>query len=393
MSSRSHRGSSPRAWRRSPREGLDRYDGARARAGVPAADRHPARPRGRGGDHGARLRADARAARAPRTRGGRGRWEARRAVASPEGAADDAPARRAPEVGPRARFRRRARPRLARADDLRAPARNPELDDLRLRVRDAATPDGLPRGDAGRGAGSHPSGPPAAVRRPPAEARAVPGPEGGVLPRGLRARPFAAGAIRRRPGSRARRLAAPARRVALSPALEPALPTNGPAPRPERGRAGLRAAAHGGATGVRARAHAPVGNRPRRRSRRTEPDRAGRSRRLRRRNHEPRGGGPRSPGLHNLRRAARRRRRGTDPRRAAEAAHRPAGARADETQPRVVGAGATRPCRDAAAAPLSPRRLRKAGRTYSSTTGSPTRMTPPTRMSALTPARWASSLM
>ena len=64
----------------------------------------------------------------------------------------------------------------------------------------------------------------APLRRAAAEARAVPGAEGGVLPRRLRARPLAARALRRRPGARARRAAAAARRVALPPALEPALP-------------------------------------------------------------------------------------------------------------------------------------------------------------------------
>ena len=47
-------------------------------------------------------------------------------------------------------LRPRARPRLARPDADRAVARDPERDDLRLRVRVAPAPARLPRGDAGR---------------------------------------------------------------------------------------------------------------------------------------------------------------------------------------------------------------------------------------------------
>ena len=75
----------------------------------------------------------------------------------------------------------------------------------------------------------------AAVRRRAAEARPVPGPEGGVLPERLRARPVAARALRRRPGARARRAAPAAGRVALPPALEPALSADARPPRPARG--------------------------------------------------------------------------------------------------------------------------------------------------------------
>ena len=57
-------------------------------------------------------------------------------------------------------LRRRARARVARADDHGAPARDPELDDVRLRVRLAAAPARLPGGDEGRRARtrSRPSG-------------------------------------------------------------------------------------------------------------------------------------------------------------------------------------------------------------------------------------------
>ena len=63
-------------------------------------------------------------------------------------------------LGERPRLRSRARARLARADDDRAPARHPERDDVRLRVGVAAAPARLPRGDARRRARrrSRPSG-------------------------------------------------------------------------------------------------------------------------------------------------------------------------------------------------------------------------------------------
>ena len=209
----------------------------------------------------------------------------------------------------------------------RAPARHPELDDVRLRVRDAAAPARLPRGDEGRRARRDPPGATRAVRRAPAEARAVPRPQGGVLPLRLRARPLAARPLRRRSGARARRPAPAARRLALPPAVEPALPDDARPSRPARERARVRAAAHRGAAGVRARARAAVGDPPGDGRRRAEPHRARRPRRLRRRDDEPRGRGARRAGLHDVRRPARRRRRGADPRRPAEAAHRPARAR------------------------------------------------------------------
>ena len=55
-------------------------------------------------------------------------------------------------------------------------------------------------------------------------------------------------------------------------------------------------------------AGSPLGHRCRRRNRRAEPDRCCRSRRLRRREHEPGGGCARRPGVHDLRRPAGRRR-------------------------------------------------------------------------------------
>src|SRR4029453_9740190 len=60
------------------------------------------------------------------------------------------PPRGPPRVGAGAQLRPRARARLARADVDGPPPRDPELDDVRLRVRVAATPARLPRRHAGR---------------------------------------------------------------------------------------------------------------------------------------------------------------------------------------------------------------------------------------------------
>ena len=167
----------------------------RPRAGVPAADRDHARARRRGGDHRARLRADGRVARRCTGSRRRGHRPSRRPVARAEDPPDDRPARRAQALGEGPRLRRRARARLPRADDHGAPARPPELDDVRLRVRDVPAPARLPRGDAGRRPRRDPARAAPALRRQAAEARPVPGPERGVLPRGLQARPVAARAF------------------------------------------------------------------------------------------------------------------------------------------------------------------------------------------------------
>ena len=65
----------------------------------------------------------------------------------------------------RTRVRRRARARLARADDDRAAPGHPEHDDVRLRVRVAAAPARLPRGDEGRRPGHDPARAPRTLRR------------------------------------------------------------------------------------------------------------------------------------------------------------------------------------------------------------------------------------
>ena len=84
-------------------------------------------------------------------------------------------------------LRLRARARLARADARRAPARCSELDDVRLRVRAASAPARLPRRDARRRARGDPAERLAPYGVRAAEAGSLPGPEGGVLPRRLRA--------------------------------------------------------------------------------------------------------------------------------------------------------------------------------------------------------------
>ena len=125
-----------------------------------------------------------------------------------------------------ARVRHRARTRVARADDDGAPARNPERDDARLRVRDAAAPARHASGDEGGRAGVDPRGPARASGRATTEAAALPRAEGGVLPLRLRAGPDGARDSGCRPRPRARRPAAPAGRLALPPAFESALPAD-----------------------------------------------------------------------------------------------------------------------------------------------------------------------
>ena len=129
----------------------------------------------------------------------------------------------------------------------------------------AAAPARLPRGDEGRRPRRDPArAARAATARGRRSSLAVPGPEGGVLPRGLRARPGRCSSAFGVDPARMLVVAAPAAgRLALPPALEPALPADARAPRPARGRARVRAAAHRGAARLRARARAAVGDRPR----------------------------------------------------------------------------------------------------------------------------------
>ena len=147
----------------------------------------------------------------------------------------------APDLGQAAPVRPRARTRVARPDPDRPVTGDPERHDVRLRVRLAPAPAGLPRGDPRRRAGRDPTGAIGPLRGTE-EAPPLSGAEGGVLPRRLRA------LVRRSsPGEAARRRPDAAGGVALPPARQPALSGR---PRPARARrAGPRdrAAAHGGA--------------------------------------------------------------------------------------------------------------------------------------------------
>ena len=154
----------------------------------------------RGRDHDARLRADDSADRVARHDRDRDR-PPRRPLVDRQGAPAALAAAGTAALGEGTRLRPRARARLARADDDGAPPRHPELDDLRLRVGVAAAPARLPRGDARRRARLDPARAARDLRREAAEAAAVPGAEGGVLPLGLRARPLGA----RRTGASTRR--------------------------------------------------------------------------------------------------------------------------------------------------------------------------------------------
>ena len=101
------------------------------------------------------------------------------------------------------------------------------------------------------------------VRRRAAEARPVPGLKEEYYLADFEPDASLLDALRRRPRARARRAASAARRLALPPPLEPALPDDARASRPARERARVRAPAHGGAARVRARARAAVGDPPR----------------------------------------------------------------------------------------------------------------------------------
>ena len=145
--------------------------------------------RRRGRDHGARLRADAAAARAARP-ARRGDRPARRPLALAEGAADDAPPRRAAAAG-----------RSGRDFDVALAHGSHELTMTarRLGIPSSTTFDyefATLQHQLGCRAATKvvvPEAIPPERLAPygvaPAEARPVPGPEGGVLPLGLRARP------------------------------------------------------------------------------------------------------------------------------------------------------------------------------------------------------------
>ena len=145
-----------------------------------------------------------------------------------------------------------------------------------------------------------------------------PGPGGGVLPRGLRARLGRPGGDRLGEGARGRAHAAG--RLALPPPREPALRAGARTARPRRGDPRRRAPTYRRAAPGHPRAPPALAARPRARRRRAEPRRARRPRRLGRRHDEPGSRRARHAGLHHVRGPARRRRRGADPSRTADAA-------------------------------------------------------------------------
>ena len=156
--------------------------------------------------------------------------------------------------------------------------------------------------------------PPARLARygAPRKLARLPGPEGGVLPRGLRAvDPAVLGELGPRPARADRRRAHAAVGLALPPLRERAL-RGGARARPRR--PGGRAAA-GRRPARRARARRRL-HRARPRDRRAVADRVRRSRDQRRRHDEPRGGRARDAGLDHVRGPPRRGRRAADRRRA-----------------------------------------------------------------------------
>ena len=259
-------------------------------------------PRGRGDR--ARLRADARAARAAR-HGAHGVRPPRRRVAAAQARARccRAHARDAQASAASASSTSRV---AHGSNDLALAARRLKIPAVNMFDYEFATLQhniGCRPGAARDHARHDPARAPAPLRRRPGEARPVPGPEGGVLPRRLRARRRRARPARARPREGDRGRAPAARRVALPPQVEPAVPAGA---RP------TSAATQGVQAVVLPRTDAqreyvralelPSVVRAGARGRRAEPGRARGPRGLGRRHHEPRGGGARHAGLHDLRR-------------------------------------------------------------------------------------------
>ena len=176
-------------------------------------------------------------------------------------------------LGEAARVRPRARPRLARADDERARARHPERHDARLRVRllqhqlgcraakRVVVPDSIPPSASSASAPSRRSS--CAIR---GSRRSTTSPTSSPT----RACSSALGVDRERV---ARRAPPAARRLALPPALEPALPADA---RPLGGHDGVQAVVLPRTEEQReyvTRPRAAVRDRARARRRRAEPDR------------------------------------------------------------------------------------------------------------------------
>ncbi len=113
--------------------------------------------------------------------------------------------------------RPRGRARQHRSADRRTPGRDAAGLDVRLRVRRRDAPLERPPRHPGAGAPGDPRGRPLPVRHPAAQAGALPGPEGGVLPR----RPHDGRGRARRAGPRSR---APDRGGAPAPRGDPVPP-------------------------------------------------------------------------------------------------------------------------------------------------------------------------
>ena len=270
--------------------------------------------RRRGRDHRARVRADAAADRAARDdrrpsighHGGRSRLGKARQLTSRLRALRDWARGRG--------LRPRARARLARADDHGAPARDPELDHVRLRVGLAAAPARLPRRDEGRRPRLDPARAARALRRACRRSCSqYPGLKEEYYLADFEPDPTVLDALGLDPARTLVVLRPPPDVSLYHRHSNPLFPQTLAAPRPPRHVHAFVLPRTDGAARLRPLARAAVGDRSRAGRRRAEPDRARRPRRLRRRDDEPRGGGARRAGLHDLRRPARRRRRGADP--------------------------------------------------------------------------------
>ena len=264
-----------RVARSSAREGLDRHDGARARARLPAADRHPARAAAHEVEITSREYAQTQQllelhgleSTVIGRHGGRSRLGKARSLASRLGALR--------RWAKRPRLRPRARARLARADDH---ARGASASRARRRSTTSSRRCSTSSAAAPRRRVVVPEAIPPARLAPLRRARRRSS-SGTRASRRSTTSPTSSPTRRPRASSastatRVVVVAAPAAgRLALPPALEPALPADARPPRPRRARARGRHPADGGAARVRPRARAAVGRRPRARRRRAEPDR------------------------------------------------------------------------------------------------------------------------
>ena len=224
-------------------------------------------------------------------------------------------------LGARPALRPRARPRLQRHHDRRRAAAHPVRHHVRLRVGDRPAQRQLPAGRGRGGPRRDPARAALSLRRAGQDPR-LPGPQGGVLPGRLRARPGDPRRPRPRPrrgrsrwsARRPRSRSITASRTTCSPACSSGWPACRRSCSPAR-RSNARSSANG-------RLH-----RPRARDRRPVADRLRGRRGVGRRHHEPRGGGARDAGLHGVRGPPRRRRRAPDRRGPAAAPDQPGRAR------------------------------------------------------------------